>query len=73
MTVADLIAKLQALVDADASTAQLPVLAEGCDCDGDAVDAFVFAYGVGRAVLVARQAQDTHSAVAEHVTVEECQ
>lgn len=52
MTVAEMIAKLQAMIAADPSVAELPVDSEGCDCTEEAVD--VREYGPNRRVLVAR-------------------
>lgn len=55
MTVAQLIAKLQAMIAVDPSIADVLVSAEGCDCYGDAKDARDIDDGGDRRILIARE------------------
>jgi hypothetical protein len=54
MTVRELIAKLEAMIAADPSVADVKVSSEGCDCYGDAVDVRDTNDGGDRRILIAR-------------------
>ena len=54
MTVRELIAKLEIMISSDPSVADVQVIAEGCDCYGDAVDARDVVDGDERRILIAR-------------------
>lgn len=72
MTVGELLDQVQKLVDAGVCTNETPVLADGCDCWGEALAAVVVPHGVdpgiddGPNLLISRE---RHESKAEGIRV----
>jgi hypothetical protein len=62
VTVAELIARLTRLVENEPSFGALPVLADGCDCEGEARAVRVKGDARARYVLIARDGIDVDQA-----------